>query len=326
MPTEQVPTQVLPKKPLISFIVTTYNTPVEMLADCLDSITCLSLSKSDREIIIVDDGSDPPAITVLTDIQDDIIYIRQPNKGPSEARNMGIKAATGTYIQFIDGDDMLLRGAYEHCIDIVRYQSPDMVVFNFTNSSVSETPFSFDGPMTGTSYMHNNNLRGSVWTYVFRRNILGDLRFTSGQNYCEDEEFTARLVLRAEKLLATDAHAYYYRLHSKSLTGSRTPRKVMTRLTNHFDTICRLHYIGERLPEAAKMAMRRRVAQLSMDYLYNTARLTHSIDKLNEATGKLRELGLFPLPDKHYTAKYSLFRRLVNYKAGRYLLLLMTAK
>ena len=326
MPTEQVPTQVLPKKPLISFIVTTYNTPVEMLADCLDSITCLSLSNSDRAIIIVDDGSDPPAITVLTDIQDDIIYIRQPNKGPSEARNMGIKAATGTYIQFIDGDDMLLRGAYEHCIDIVRYQSPDMVVFNFTNSSVSETPFSFDGPMTGTSYMHNNNLRGSVWTYVFRRNILGDLRFTSGQNYCEDEEFTARLVLRAEKLIATDAHAYYYRLHSKSLTGSRTPRKVMTRLTNHFDTICRLHYIGERLPEAAKMAMRRRVAQLSMDYLYNTARMTHSIDKLNEATGKLRELGLFPLPDKHYTAKYSLFRRLVNYKAGRYLLLLMTAK
>lgn len=326
MPTEQVPTQVLPKKPLISFIVTTYNTPVEMLADCLDSITCLSLSKSDREIIIVDDGSDPPAITVLTDIQDDIIYIRQPNKGPSEARNMGIKAATGTYIQFIDGDDMLLRGAYEHCIDIVRYQSPDMVVFNFTNSSVSETPFSFDGPMTGTSYMHNNNLRGSVWTYVFRRNILGDLRFTSGQNYCEDEEFTARLVLRAEKLITTDAHAYYYRQHSESLTGSRTPRKVMTRLTNHFDTICRLHYIGERLPEAAKMAMRRRVAQLSMDYLYNTARLTHSIDKLNEATGKLRELGLFPLPDKHYTAKYSLFRRLVNYKAGRYLLLLMTAK
>lgn len=326
MPTEQVPTQVLPKKPLISFIVTTYNTPAEMLADCLDSITCLSLSKSDREIIIVDDGSDPPAITVLTDIQDDIIYIRQPNKGPSEARNMGIKAATGTYIQFIDGDDMLLRGAYEHCIDIVRYQSPDMVVFNFTNSSVSETPFSFDGPMTGTSYMHNNNLRGSVWTYVFRRNILGDLRFTSGQNYCEDEEFTARLVLRAEKLIATDAHAYYYRLHSKSLTGSRTPRKVMTRLTNHFDTICRLHYIGERLPEAAKMAMRRRVAQLSMDYLYNTARMTHSIDKLNEATGKLRELGLFPLPDKHYTAKYSLFRRLVNYKAGRYILLLMTAK
>ena len=266
MPTEQVPTQVLPKKPLISFIVTTYNTPVEMLADCLDSITCLSLSKSDREIIIVDDGSDPPAITALADMQDDIIYIRQPNKGPSEARNMGIKAATGTYIQFIDGDDMLLRGAYEHCIDIVRYHSPDMVVFNFTNSSVSETPFSFDGPMTGTSYMHNNNLRGSVWTYVFRRNILGDLRFTSGQNYCEDEEFTARLVLRAEKLIATDAHAYYYRLHSESLTGSRTPRKVMTRLTNHFDTICRLHYIGERLPEAAKMAMRRRVAQLSMDY------------------------------------------------------------
>lgn len=326
MPTEQTPTQVLPKKPLISFIVTTYNTPVEMLADCLDSITCLSLSKNDREIVVVDDGSSVPAITTLADIQDDIIYIRQPNRGPSEARNMGIKAATGTYIQFVDGDDLLLRGAYEHCIDIVRYKSPDMVMFNLTNKSVSETPYTFEGPMTGSSYMHNNNLRGSVCTYIFRRSILGDLRFTSGQNYCEDEEFTARLVLRAEKLIATDAHAYYYRQHSESLTGSRNTRKLVTRLANHFETICRLHYIGERLPDAAKMAMRRRVAQLSMDYLYNTARMTHSMDKLNEAVDKLRELGLFPLPDKHYTAKYSLFRRLVNYKAGRYMLLLMTAK
>lgn len=326
MPTEQAPTQVLPKKPLISFIVTTYNTPVEMLADCLDSITCLSLSKNDREIVVVDDGSSVPAITTLADIQDDIIYIRQPNRGPSEARNMGIKAATGTYIQFVDGDDLLLRGAYEHCIDIVRYKSPDMVMFNFTNKSVSETPYTFEGPMAGSSYMHNNNLRGSVCTYIFRRSILGDLRFTSGQNYCEDEEFTARLVLRAEKLIATDAHAYYYRQHSESLTGSRNTRKLVTRLANHFETICRLHYIGERLPEAAKMAMRRRVAQLSMDYLYNTARMTHSMDKLNETVDKLRELGLFPLPDKHYTAKYSLFRRLVNYKAGRYMLLLMTAK
>lgn len=326
MPTEQAPAQVLPKKPLISFIVTTYNTPVEMLADCLDSITCLSLSKNDREIVVIDDGSSVPAITTLADIQDDIIYIRQPNRGPSEARNMGIKPATGTYIQFVDGDDLLLRGAYEHCIDIVRYKSPDMVMFNFTNKSVSETPYTFEGPMTGSSYMHNNNLRGSVCTYIFRRSILGDLRFTSGQNYCEDEEFTARLVLRAEKLIVTDAHAYYYRQHSESLTGSRNTRKLVTRLANHFETICRLHYIGERLPEAAKMAMRRRVAQLSMDYLYNTARMTHSMDKLNEAVDKLRELGLFPLPDKHYTAKYSLFRRLVNYKAGRYMLLLMTAK
>ena len=57
-----------------------------------------------------------------------------------------------------------------------------------------------------------------------------------------------------------------------------------------------------------------------------TNSMTHSMDKLNEAVDKLRELGLFPLPDKHYTAKYSLFRRLVNYKAGRYMLLLMTAK
>ena len=323
MPTEQVPTQVLPKKPLISFIVTTYNTPVEMLADCLDSITCLSLSKSDREIIIVDDGSDPPAITALADMQDDIIYIRQPNKGPSEARNMGIKAATGTYIQFIDGDDMLLRGAYEHCIDIVRYHSPDMVVFNFTNSSVSETPFSFDGPMTGTSYMHNNNLRGSVCTYVFRRNILGDLRFTPGLLH-EDEEFTPQLFLRSERFYSTDSEAYFYRQRDNSIINNQDADHT-EKLFADTERIL-LHLQSLVVPEQDRAALNRRTAQLTMDYLYNIIKRTHDRQLLAETMERLRGYGLYPLPDRDYTKKYKYFRRMIANSLTRNVLFMLIRK
>ncbi len=110
MPTEQVPTQVLPKKPLISFIVTTYNTPVEMLADCLDSITCLSLSKSDREIIIVDDGStdnSPQIIDDFKNIDNRIKSFHQKNMGQAVSRTNGMKLSKGDYILCVDSDDFI---------------------------------------------------------------------------------------------------------------------------------------------------------------------------------------------------------------------------
>lgn len=45
-------------QPLVSFIIPVYNIEADMLRECLESITALSLSRQDREIILVDDGSD----------------------------------------------------------------------------------------------------------------------------------------------------------------------------------------------------------------------------------------------------------------------------
>ena len=59
-----------------------------------------------------------------------------------------------------------------------------------------------------------------------------------------------------------------------------------------------------------------------MDYLYNTAILTKSMHQLDEATESLRGVGLYPLPDRQYTWKYSAFRKMMATKAGRYLLIM----
>ena len=61
--------------PLVSFIITTYNLPLEYLVECLKSILQLSLNSREREIILVDDGSDISPINDLVEYQDDIIYI-----------------------------------------------------------------------------------------------------------------------------------------------------------------------------------------------------------------------------------------------------------
>lgn len=117
--------------PLVSFIVTTYNLPIEYIKECLESIIQLSLNPKEREIILIDDGSDICPLNDLAEYLPYIIYLRQPNQGVSVARNYGMKIATGKYIQFIDGDDYILKAAYEHCLDIVRYHQPDIVTFNY---------------------------------------------------------------------------------------------------------------------------------------------------------------------------------------------------
>ena len=100
--------------PLVSFIVTTYNLPETLLQECLQSITALTLKENEAEIIVIDDGSDESALLSITNFRDRIIYMWQPNRGVSVARNLGLRIASGKYIQFIDGDDKLIQTGYEH--------------------------------------------------------------------------------------------------------------------------------------------------------------------------------------------------------------------
>lgn len=316
------PTSNIPPTPLISFIVCTYNLPVSLLEQCLRSILSLSLSDEEREIILVDDGSEVSVLNDLIELRDKLVYVRQPNGGLSDARNRGLQMATGRFVQFVDGDDHLIQAPYEHCLDIVRYQADcDMVLFHHTDKELGEVPSTYNGPMTGVAYMHQNNLHSSVCGYIFRRSILGTLRFHPGILH-EDEDFTPQLMLRAEHVYATTSKAYYYRQREDSIMHRHDTPHIAKRLTDMRDIIFHLHDIAQHSPEIDRVALNRRVAQLSMDYLYNTIQLTHSHHHLMEAVGSLRQKGLFPLSDKDYTRKYAAFRRLVNTAVGRRLLLL----
>ena len=129
-------------------------------------------------------------------------------------------------------------------------------------------------------------------------------------------------MIRAQKVFKTNSNAYFYRVRKGSITNNQDSRKIVTRLNNVFDILCNLQQLSTRVPEDARQALQRRIAQLSMDYLYNTATMTHSMHQLEEAINKLYEKGLYPLPDKSYTIKYKTFRKLISNKAGRYLLIL----
>lgn len=307
--------------PLVSFIITYHNTPIDMLRECIESITALSLAKSEREIIVIDDGSDYCPINDLADISDDIVYVRKRNGGLSDARNWGMEIAHGEYLQFVDDDDELISANYEQCLDIVRYSRPDIVMFDFTTTlSANATIDEPTGPVSGNELMRHENIHASACGYIFKKSCADHLSFTIGI-YHEDEEFTPQLLLRAERVFRTKAKAYYYRHRTDSLTTAKQPRNIAKRLDDTKGVLFRLYELCDKLPTNDSLAMRRRVAQLTMDYIYNVIVQTHSAKHLENALEELRGKGLFPLPDHKYTRKYTWFRRMTNSKLGRSILL-----
>ncbi len=313
--------------PLVSFIITTSKHQKEYLVECIKSILQLSLNPKEREIILIDDGSDICPLNDLAEYLPNIIYLRQPNQGVSVARNYGMKIATGKYIQFIDGDDYILKAAYEHCLDIVRYHQPDIVTFNYCkNNKNIEPSYELPTPVTGTDFLNNNNLHGAAWSYIFRHSIVGSLQFTPGIVYGEDEEFTPQLFLRAERIFKINTEAYFYRDNKNSVSHQYHKEKIQLRMDNSMEVLLHLQQLLDKIPVAERQALNHRIAQLTMDYLYNNIRLNHSLISLNKCIKQLRSHGLYPLPDKDYTKKYTMFRKAISTYLGRIGLLLFIKK
>lgn len=86
-----------------SVVIPTYNRSA-WLVGALESV--FAQTEKAFEIIVVDDGSADDTYAVLERFEDRVKSFKQPNAGPAVARNLGINAATGDYIAFLDSDDL----------------------------------------------------------------------------------------------------------------------------------------------------------------------------------------------------------------------------
>lgn len=114
---------------VVSVIIPTFNRG-HLLKKTIDSV--LIQTYQNFEIIIIDDGSTDNSEEIVCGIRDERIkYIKHgKNKGPSAARNTGIKSAKGKYIAFLDSDVIWLRDKLEKQVNILNSSTPDVgVVF-----------------------------------------------------------------------------------------------------------------------------------------------------------------------------------------------------
>src|ERR1700704_5494898 len=88
---------------LFSIVIPTYNR-VDVLSRALESVWGQRFT--DYEVVVVDDGSTDGTQAYLRGLGNKVRIIRQPNRGPGAARNIGVLEAKGDYVALLDSDDL----------------------------------------------------------------------------------------------------------------------------------------------------------------------------------------------------------------------------
>src|SRR5213594_664427 len=87
--------------PYVSVIIPVFNGE-RYIRQTIESV--LAQTYNNFEILVIDDGSTDGTAGIVKSYENKLRYIRQPNRGASQARNQGIRLSQGKYIAFQDAD------------------------------------------------------------------------------------------------------------------------------------------------------------------------------------------------------------------------------
>ena len=214
-----------------SVIIPVYNVE-PYLRECLDSM--LQQTCPDWEAVCVDDGSTDGSAGILAEYasrDSRFCIVTQSNGGLSAARNTGLDHAQGDYILFLDSDDWLENKALESIntqLSILNSQFQiDMLCFGGWRGEQEERPTPAAYP-TGWDYYNHQALAHHDFPFVcvvlrcYRRQFLeqNGLRFREGILH-EDNHFTPRVCLAAQRVAVIANPLYHYRIREGSIMTTR---------------------------------------------------------------------------------------------------------
>lgn len=228
---------------LISLIVPVYNLKdylPETVASVVESRRSLGEDASEIEVIFVDDGSTDGSGAMLDAFAAETSFrvIHKPNGGEGSARNAGIDAASGAYLTFLDGDDVLLPNALTEMLARLR-EFPEADAFSFRFAVYPDGARRPD-PVGGASRMISTDseipaepiLRFGVFPSVFRREAVPDLRF-SALPLGADREYVLSFLARARAVVLSDALVGGYRQRVGSMAHVRWDARKIGSLGDH---------------------------------------------------------------------------------------------
>jgi CDP-glycerol glycerophosphotransferase (TagB/SpsB family)/glycosyltransferase involved in cell wall biosynthesis len=115
-------------RPVLSVVMPVYNVEA-YVGEALDTV--LTQSLHNLEVIAVDDGSTDGSLQILRDYERRDARVRvltQTNSGQGIARNLGVEHAQGEFLTFVDSDDTIPPGSFEHMVDTLRRSGSDFCV------------------------------------------------------------------------------------------------------------------------------------------------------------------------------------------------------
>lgn len=218
----------------ISIIVPIFNSQ-RYIEKCVKTI--ITQNYNNIEIILVNDGStdnSPEICNQLSYIDERIKVIHKLNEGSSEARNTGIKVATGDFLLFIDSDDYVEKTLITKLINRLFVDSFDIVIFGFFVDYVDKNEkitrfkkvynkYDFTNTKSIQNITFNTdffNIIGYAWNKLYRKSFLNDhmIRFEKDALLCEDLVFNTLALTNTKKIASVrDPLVHYIQRQKESL-------------------------------------------------------------------------------------------------------------
>ena len=213
---------------LISVIVPIYN--VEKYLDrCVNSI--INQTYKNLEIILVDDGSPDNCPQMCDDYakkDSRIRVVHKENGGLSDARNAGMKVATGEYVSFIDSDDYVSLDFYETLLQTMIDNDSDIVECsvvkfyednNFDEYSDDLKVTNYDTLYALDGLISESPFKQHVWNKLYKSSVALDIPYAVGK-LNEDEFWTYQVFGKAKKVTRINQTMYYYFQRGSSIMGN----------------------------------------------------------------------------------------------------------
>ena len=251
------------QQPLVSVIVPIYNAK-DHIARCVESIR--RQTYRNLQILLLNDGSQDVSLEVcrmFAQVDGRITLIDKENSGVSATRNLGMRAARGAYLQFVDADDTLQPYATELLVQRARDSGADMVIAHYNRveppreheraraprrvedadpgfdprTRVQTFGFLMEGPLTKAEFAYGlmqepaSFYYGVMWNKLYRAEIVRahpDVVCSEELDYSEDFYFNLSFIRYAERFYALSTPIYNYVQNPDSLVHNLNPVKVLT--------------------------------------------------------------------------------------------------
>ena len=233
--------------PKVSLIIPIYNA-ASYIEACLASLVAQTMD--DIEVLLVDDHGKDDSMEIAQQFIDThpsgktFRLLATPyNMGPGAARNVGIGAAQGEYIGFVDSDDVVTLDFCEKLYGAAKQYDADMAycqalsvqggVVSPMNNPVIESG-EFVGAKRSSFLTHYVTM---MWTFLYRRSLLLSYRIEfPDTRSAEDSYFLTCSLLVTKRIACVDKPLYKYLVHENSLSEVRNPQRYADKVKS-FDLL-----------------------------------------------------------------------------------------
>ncbi len=268
--------------PDISVIIPFYNVE-DYIEECLDSVIAQEGVKT--EIIMVDDGSTDRSAEIVKTFMSkhkNISLYHEDKKGPSAARNLGVKFAKGKYIAFLDADDMLRAGIYARMMKAAEHYNAEMCICSAARfdqngkypSELHDNVFREYKPCTHITETHSLIYDSTSWNKLINRQFYIDnnILFPEGVVY-EDIYVNADMHQKCERAVMVSEIGYLWRKRSTPGNESITQRFYSEEnIRDRFAAIRWLieDFCNRDIPEGLKKDTQKKILQTDMNLIIDS--------------------------------------------------------